>query len=174
MDTISQFLADDRVRTLAVLFGVFVALISIGTARSLARKKQAADLIFAVRTDSKMQEATECLKLHSNSDNMNIKSLANSRKNTEEAALIRYLANHFETLSVGIQNGIYDETMLKETWYNIVRNTYKHVRPYIEEVRLRDQKPTYYQEFEQLAVRWEANPLQTKKKWRQGFKWLVW
>lgn len=176
MEVLIKLAGDEHVRNVAIILGVLVAIFSIGTARSLARKKQAADLIFEARSDTKMQEAAECLKDHSCSDDKNIKALARGdSKNSSEAELVRYILNHFESVSVGIQNGIYDETMVKECWYTIVINTYGHVRPYIDEVRQRDQKPTYYQEFEQLALRWKDKPLQEKKKWRQGtLRWFVW
>lgn len=170
-----QFAGDERVRNAAIILGVGVAIVSIGTARALARKKQAADLIFAVRSDTKMQEAAECLKDHSCSHDKNIKVLAGPKKTSKEAELIRYLLNHFESLSVGIQNGIYDERMLKESWYTIVIKTYQQVRPYIEEIRARDQTLTYYQEFEQLAERWKKRPLKQKVRWRHGaFQWYLW
>jgi hypothetical protein len=73
------------------------------------------------------------------------------------------LLNHFELVSVGIQNKIYDETMIKESWCSIVCRTYKQASPYIDARRANSGCRTIYQEFEWLAKRWQDNPLQQKQ-----------
>jgi len=79
--------------------------------------------------------------------------------------MVRYVLNHWEYVSVGIQSGIYDEKMLKNASYNTVVSLFKYARPFIEAVRENNGRPTLYQEMQWLAERWEkAGP--PKKKGR--------
>lgn len=163
-----DLLADEHVRNGFIVLGVFVAMLSIATARSLARKKQAADLLFASRSDLKLQAGAVCIEQHHDSSDKNIRALAaKDRMHEDDAKTIRHILNHFELISVGIQNGIYDETIIKESWCGILVRTYEQALPFIQACRQRDGKETLYQEFEWLALRWKKNPLGTKSKMGQ-------
>lgn len=160
-----EFLADDKTRNLFVILGVFVAIISIATSRALARKKQAADLLFASRNDDKLQKAARCIEKHHDANDRNIRALAaKGRIEEEEPTLIRHLLNHFELISVGIQNGIYDERMIKESWCGIIVRTYDQSLPFIQACREQNARQTLYQELEWLALRWKKDPLTVKTK----------
>lgn len=161
----------ETIRNFAIVLGVMVGMASIGTARSIARKKQAADLLFASRANPVLQEAAQCINKHHNSKTSNLRVLTdpNVSEHEAEAKTIRVLLNHFELISVGIQSGIYDELMIKESWCNIVITTYDQALPFIQATRERDGKNTVYQEFELLAKRWKDNPLKLKRTW--GKSW---
>lgn len=90
--------------------------------------------------------------------------LANSEHAKEEnVEKIRYLLNHFERLSVGVQEGIYNEKMLRKSQYTIFTKTYDWAKPFIEGVREQTNSPTAFQEFEWLAKRWKGRPLKKRK-----------
>jgi hypothetical protein len=169
METITAILHAEGLRNFAILIGVLVAMVSIATARSLARKKQAADLLFQSRSIKELQLAAQCIEKHHNANDSNMRALANGSAQTEESALIRSLLNHFELISVGIQSGIYDERMIKESWCTIVTRTYDQALPFIQATRERDNKQTLYQEFELLAKRWKDCPLTAKRSWGQSW-----
>lgn len=158
-------------RNCVVLVGVLVAVISVLSARSIARKKQSADLLFDSRDDKELVEGLRTLaKLHDDSG-VNIRSFAlKANVDTEAAKAIRYVLNHYEYVSVGVQSGIYDEAMLKEGSYNTVVRLYQRAKPYIESVREVNGRPTIYQEFQWLAKRWEEKPIGERKKRR----WVFW
>lgn len=159
--SIVSILCSEGFRTFLIALGVLVAIISVVTARSLARKKQTADMLFASRSDSKLQEGYKHIADFHNGADKNIRTLADSK--TEEAYAVKYVLNHFELLSVGIQAGIYDEDMIKNSWCMIVCDTYERTQPLIKAVREK-QKTTVLQEFEWLATRWDKNPLKCRKK----------
>ena len=168
-----EFLADDTVRNLTVLVGVVVAIISIWTSRVVARRKQSADLLFASRGDPQLQAGAATILEHHLANDKNIRAVeSDANRDGLEAKAIRYVLNHFELVSVGIQNKIYDEAMIKESWCSIVCETYKQVTPYIEERRSVARKETIYQEFEWLAKRWKSHPLTVKepKRWWQFWR----
>jgi Domain of unknown function (DUF4760) len=62
-------------------------------------------------------------------------------------------------MSICINAGIYDEAMLKKSWYTLVMKTYECTQPMIAQARSTENKPTLLQEFESLAKKWEKNPL---------------
>jgi hypothetical protein len=144
--------------------GVTVAITSIKTARDLARKKQSADLMFNTRGDQTLQEGIRCIEKHHFANNSNIRAFAEpGAQPSEELAHIKYVLNHFEAISIGVQAGIYDEQMLKMSWYGIVTTTFEQSLPLIKAIRERDKKDTVLQEFEWLAKRWLAAPLAVKR-----------
>ena len=167
-------LANDSTRNVAVVMGVLVALTAVFTSRELARKKQSADILFATRGDTKLQDGHALLRTYHNAADKNIRTLADpALSESDEAKTIRYLLNHFEVISVGLRAGIFDEQMLKDSWYTMVIDTFDQAHPLIEALRKKSGKDTILQEFECLTKRWKDNPLKRKKHWPNGVRaWL--
>lgn len=156
-----EYFDGESLRNALVAFGVLVAVVSVHTARSIARRKQTADLLFASRGDSGLQEGYELISEYNAAPTKNIRSLGSDLAASEEAKKVRYVLNHFESVSVGIQAGIYDEDMLKKCWFTIVIRTYDQAHPMVIAMREKN-KPTILQEFEWLAARWKAKPLKSR------------
>lgn len=163
-ESLSAFICSDVFKNATVFAGVIVAVISVLTARSLARKKQAADLLFSSRNDDMLQKGLKHIREHHDAEDKNIRALADDAKyESDVCTAIRYVLNHFEHVSIGIKADIYDEQMLKDGWYNLVIGVYKKTRPLVEAIREKKQSNTLLQEFEWLAKRWEASPLKVRK-----------
>lgn len=156
-------LSSEELRNAAVVVGVIVAIASVFTAREMARKKQTADLLFGARNDKELQNGqTVILKYHDGNDK-NIRTLAEPENfNDPDAAAARYVLNHFEVVSIGVQAGIYDEDMLKRSWCNLLTTTYDRTEQLIKAVREKKKSPTALQEFQWLALRWKAAPLRKR------------
>ena len=163
--TIKETMAEDWFKGFLVMIGVIVAITSIASARTIARRKQTADLMFGTRADDNLSKGYKCLqRLHTAPDS-NMRSFASDEKsNSDDANSIRYVLNHWERVFVGVRQGIYDEKMLREANYNTVIRVWAQAKPYIEAVREAEQKPTYYQCLESAARRWKKNPLKLIKK----------
>ncbi len=86
------------------------------------------------------------------------------QKDTRECEHVRYVLNHYERIAIGIQEGIYDEVMLKKASYTSVRKLHDQAKPFIDGVRENESTKTYYQEFEWLVERWKNKPLKSKVK----------
>ncbi|WP_116866573.1 DUF4760 domain-containing protein [Pseudomonas syringae] len=158
------FLGSEILRNLLVLFGILVAIISVISVKRTAKRKQTADLLFGTRADEQLSTGYKLLqKLHDATD-LNMRAFANKEKNdSEETNSIRYVLNHWERVCVGINQEIYDETMLHSSSYSTIINIYDQALPFIQAVRENTGKATYYQELECLVVRWRSKPLAQKK-----------
>lgn len=160
-----SFLLSEGFRNLVIVLGVVVAVVSVVSARAIARKKQSADLLFDSRNDKELVEGMRLVSQLHEDTSVNMRCFAAKDKGgTTEAKAIRYVLNHYEYISVGIQAGIYDEQMLKEGSYNTVVRLYQRAKPFIEAVREVNNRETIYQEFQWLAKRWEETPLPSKRK----------
>lgn len=164
-ECLGRGIASEMFRNLSFLGGVAVAVVSVVSARSTARKKQAADMLLSSRCDKELMAGLRKLaKLHEDA-NVNLRKFAKQDEvDSEEAQSIRYILNHWEYVSVGIQSGIYDEGMIKEASWGTVTKLYERAKPFIEQVRLECNRHTIYQEFQWLAKRWEGSPLKSKKR----------
>jgi hypothetical protein len=150
---------------LIVLIGVVVAITSVLSARTIAQRKQTADLLFGTRADEKLSDGYKCLQRLHNAADTNMRALATpAKRESEEAHQVRYVLNHWERVFVGLRQGIYDEKMLRESNYNIVLKTWAQAKPYVEAVRESEQKLTYYQCLEKYAKRWKKRPLEILKQ----------
>ncbi|WP_024951913.1 DUF4760 domain-containing protein [Cobetia crustatorum] len=156
------------VRTTVMVLAVLVAVISVVSARNTAKKKQTADLLFAIRSDDRLIEASRTLKeLHHSNNNIRLWADPDRVCKTDEQEAqiqnIRYILNHYERLSVGLQAGIYHEDMLKKSQFTIITRTYEWAKPFMEGVRDKTNSPTAFQEFEWLANRWSKKKLNARK-----------
>lgn len=153
-------------RSVSFLGGVTVAIVSVLTVRATAKRKQSADLLFASRADKELMEGMRCLSaLHDRKDT-NIRAFAAKDQNgTPAAKNIRYVLNHWEYVSVGIQAGIYDEKMLRNASFNTLTGLHRYARPFIDALRESSGRATIYQEVQWLAERWDyQGPPQKKKR----------
>lgn len=164
---LATLLEAEWLRNTFFISGVIVAIVSVFVVRATAKRKQSADLLFASRADKELMAGMRCLtQLHNQADS-NIRTFAAKDKNgTDEAKSIRYVLNHWEYVSVGVQAGIYDEKMLWNASFSTVTALHRHARPFIDALREASGRATVYQEIQWLAERWEyiGPPLKKKRK----------
>ncbi|WP_122744482.1 DUF4760 domain-containing protein, partial [Pseudomonas viridiflava] len=67
--------------------------------------------------------------------------------------------------AVGIVQGIYHEEMLRQSNHSNVVSLYKKAKPFIDAVRYKEQKDTFYRHFEKMALSWDERPLKTLQTW---------
>ncbi|MCF3479581.1 DUF4760 domain-containing protein [Stenotrophomonas maltophilia] len=152
-------------RNVAFLVGVMVAVLSVISVRATARRKQSADVIFATRNDELLRKGIRLIREEALHENSNIRKYARAPEaQSENAAAIRYVLNHFEYVAVGIRNGIYDEGMFKEASYSTIMEIRRHSETYIADVRTEQKRDTIYQEFCWLCERWKKKPLKPRSK----------
>ncbi|MGY2258147.1 DUF4760 domain-containing protein [Pseudomonas sp. SDO55104_S430] len=164
-ETCKATMAQEWFKGFMVMTGVIVAITSVVSARTIARRKQTADLMFGTRADDNLSNGYKCLQRLHTDPGSNMRSFASDDKsNSDDANSIRYVLNHWERVFVGVRQGIYDEKMLREANYNTVIRVWAQAKPYVEAVREAAQKPTYYQCLESAAKGWKKKPLKVIKK----------
>lgn len=150
-----------KLQAILTVIGITIATISVVSVKATAKKKQTADYLLELRTDERLEKCIQKLRQIHGCENTNMLTLGRENKADDSAAQdLRYLLNHFERLSVGIQAKIYNENMIKKSQYSTIVRTYERSTQFIQGVR--ESSPTAYQEFEWLSKRWKKKPLKQR------------
>jgi hypothetical protein len=165
-------------QTLVLLGAAFFAYLAIKSSRAIEKKKAAANVLLASRRDRELSEGLKVItKIHEGDTNV-AKYAKKDHLDTPEAKSIKYALNHYEYVSVGINEKIFDESFLKSAVFTTVTKLYQRTKPFIEQSRETSGTKTIFQEFEGLASRWLADPLDQKsvtsvQENRKIRKWLA-
>lgn len=165
MEWIKGVLSAEAFRGAVIALGVVVAIVSVWTSRSIAKKKQVADMLFASRGDQQLQAGCRLVKSLNEDKTKNLGMLYGDDEHKPMVDQVLYVLNHFESVCVGIKNGIYDEKMVKDAWCTMMMTSYDHSEPLIKAVRKAHGKDTIFQEFEHLVSRWRKAPLIRRLSW---------
>ncbi len=150
-------------QTAMLALAAILAAIAVWRAGVIERRKAAAEVIFSSRRDDELRKAIRhVILLHAGDQNIARYAKAD-QLDTDASKLIRYALNHYEYISVGIQQHIYDEQIFFDSMHTTVKSLYSKTKPYIDEARGRLGAPTVYQEFEWLACRWKDRKVKPKK-----------
>lgn len=156
--------------------GATIAVLSIKSAREIARKKNAIDLVISAKQDDYQRESIKVIRDYHEDAHKDIVSLAHksSDDNVVKAQKhLRYILNYFEYISVGVRNKIYDEKIIKDSMFGTISKTYTQCKPYILKARELSSSNTIYQEFEALAQRW-AKPRNRLQALCDKNGWKLW
>lgn len=159
-----------------VFLGVVVAIFTIWYNVRTAKKTQTSIFLFESRTDKEYIESLHVLrKAHESGKSLRsyvfpCEGTKITDEEQEEKRKFQYILNFYERVAVGIQQGIYNEDMIKKTSYTTVIDTWNHAEPLIKAIREKINSETTYQEFEWLANRWKRSPLRmtSKRRWYQS------
>jgi Domain of unknown function (DUF4760) len=154
-------------QTFVLAAAAVFAWLAIRSARALERQKAAMHTIFANRQDKELTGAIRHIAaLHEGAKNM-ASYAKNENIDSEDSKLIRYALNHYEYVSVGIHQDIFDEEIYKSSLFTTVVRLYERTRPFIDQARREQlaqgaEAPTAFQDFERLACTWKESPLNKK------------
>ncbi|MEN4214151.1 DUF4760 domain-containing protein [Serratia marcescens] len=159
-----------------ILFGVIVAILTIIYNVRTAKKTQTANFLFESRTDKEYIESLHVLRrVYESRKSIRCyvfpgEGLKLSPEEEDEKRKFQYILNFYERVAVSIQQGIYNEDMIKKTSYTTVINTWDHTEELIKAIRKSINSDTTYQEFEWLVKRWKKSPLRStsKRRWYQS------
>lgn len=110
---------------------------------------------------TKGQQGAQALALVSDSATDEDKETLNS---------LRVVLNAFERMAIGVNNKVYDECLLFESYASFVIETHDNYQTYLQ--MKRDGKKSYYVNFCLMAEKWEVLRAQKKKpgqRWWHGF-----
>jgi LEA14-like dessication related protein len=155
----------------AILFVLMVtalaALWSIRSQKVISKKRATIDLMMKMKQDPSMEGVYSILTRVNNNSTESMETFAytNSDVCTIEAEKIRYLLNYYETISVGIKNGIYDESIIIDSRLSVMIMTFKFSRQYIAKVRELNKTSTAYVHFEERINKWRGKYPDKFKDW---------
>ena len=145
----------------AVLLSVFLSYYgivkSINSNRDNVKDRATITYLSERNKDDNFTNSVKLIFEHNNDINLDIKKFAVSEHKAEEsAAKIRYIANHYEYLAVGVFNDIYNEAVLKDSTKGTTLKVYEALEGYIRQVRIAQGAPNRYENFEKLANKWKS------------------
>ena len=160
LQSIYYFLFDNQlieatVLGLSVIVSYIGIVISVKSAR--ANVKDRATMTYLIER-SKEQKFTDSVRVIfdlNRKPDVDIAKYAKRENNhTPEAEAIRYIANQFEYLAIGVNLKIFNEKMLIKATKTTTIHVFGALERYILAMREGKNKHTY-QEFEDLAKRWK-------------------
>jgi hypothetical protein len=153
----------ELIRACTLAFGVLVAVVSVLEARRVARKKQTADTLLYSRSNEQVTAGLRFIREVHESPQKNMRALADDMAaNAEELGRMIVVLNFYETVAVGIREGIYDEAMWKRAQHRQIVVLWQRVEQLVKNLRTKQSHLTLYQELEILAKRWEGKPLKVE------------
>ncbi len=140
------------------------ALLTVLSVRFIERKKAAAEVLFRTKSDRKLSLALRKIgEIHHSQEKIAKYGAKPVGEDKVIGNLINYALTHFEYVSIGIQEGIYDQKIFKRSQYGTVMRLYERTKPFINVVRKEIGSETLYMEFEWLSCEWKKKPLKLKK-----------
>lgn len=170
LDTLATYLNIDKGALLAPLsvmassiLGAAIAMYTIYTHRKNLKLKNSMDFIDNFNKSELIGIAlVEVNKMHSKTDTQIQEHAQNV--DCDEYKYIRTVLNFFESMAICISRDIYDDTIIKEAVFTTVTNTWRTCKPFVEHRRKEKNNKTFFQELENLCLRWESKPLKSKLK----------
>jgi hypothetical protein len=121
-----------------------------------ARVTSLINLLLQQKSDVSLIEATR--RVHSLKANGTALSHHVNNDSEERKDILKVLNNQ-EFIAVGIRLKVFDENVYKQSQCTNLLRLWDVSRGFIHELRSADGKDTIFQDFEQLAVRWEEDPI---------------
>ncbi|KTB79061.1 DUF4760 domain-containing protein [Pseudomonas syringae pv. syringae] len=163
---LAELLAKEALRNVLLFCGVLTAIVSMYMVLATAKKKQTADLLFGCRLDEQLQLGNARIAaMHDAQSPMKDLLLSCNEADRKEKEAVKYVLNHWERVAVGIVQGIYHEEMLRQSNHSNVVSLYKKAKPFIDAVRYKEQKDTFYRHFEKMALSWDERPRKNLSTW---------
>ncbi|HEQ2047801.1 DUF4760 domain-containing protein [Raoultella planticola] len=160
------------VSAVAVSLGLFIAIATIIYNVNTARKVHTSVFLGESRFDVDYKKGlTTMRRIHeSNKAFRSYMYPSNGQADlTDEEKIekreIIYCLGFYERMAVSVKRKTYDETMIKEVFYSSVVNNYQISLPLIQAIREKENRTSYFKEYEWMAKRWKDCPLKDKDPW---------
>jgi len=150
--------APQWVAVLIAVGALVTAIVSISTQKKIARKRAATDFFLKTEMDretlesnKKYTDAVEKLKMIVTDSG----EMQNSFANSNEYWAIRDYLNLHELMSVGLLNGVFDNTVCYDFWSGELVQAYEDTLPLIKYVQKQKNGENAYSELTKIAKRWQ-------------------
>ena len=148
------------IQTAILAISAAAGLLIITTSRKQEERRATVDLIIDQKRDQELTEARRVIKeMHERLD-MNLSRYLQDTNSAEYKAILLAL-NTYEFVAAGVRTKAFDEVVYKRLRCSTVLRDWEAFRGFIIEFRnMHANKQTLFQDFEWLAKRWKAAPLE--------------
>ena len=144
----------------AIVLSGLIAAIAIYHNLSTARRRATIDVVMHEKMNPTLVAARKkVLALHENGAEF-IKFALKENAGSEETIAILAILNFREFVAAGIREKAFDEAMFKRIQFSVVTRDWKNCEGFVVELRKARNRPTLFQEYQWLAERWIADPLE--------------
>lgn len=141
----------------AVIVSAICAFSVVLVNRKIARRRATLDLILHIESDRELLEArNRFIKLKKSETRSHVWGTEDQR-DSEEATTIRTTLNINELVAVSICEGVIDECVYRRWFNKAYIGDYRAMTGYIQAVREYKKNPAIFKEFEELALKWDAD-----------------
>lgn len=130
---------------------------AIENADMKARQRAIIDLLIAQKSNNSFISASKVVRSLRENTQCQV-SIYVSTDNDTRSAILSVL-NQLEFIAVGIRLGVFDEALYKELSCSNVIETWRTVSGFVCELRRQTGFQTLFQDLEDLAKKWEKNPI---------------
>lgn len=158
------------------IIGLCITVLTIISWRNVSKKHKTLDVLNDADRDPRLTEAFKTIRWlnHEGKEENPAKYTHPTEQESQKAADIKYVLNHFERVCVGVHEGVYSEKIVWRTTHSVLVGAYNTCKPFIMECRRQTERGTLYIEIENLAERWSNKPLVSNHgKQRQSW-WHFW
>lgn len=149
------------VQTGAVILSALMAVLAILHNGRMTRKRTTIDVLLQENQDKQLIDAKfTVFNLATDKSNSFVQIYFDEKgKQSDTYKQITMLLNRYEFIAQSIRNRAFEEKIYKQMQYTNITRMWERVCPLVYEIRQRQNCPTFYQEFEWLAKRWQKKPL---------------
>lgn len=122
-----------------------------------ARQRAMIDLLIAQNANAQFIDSLKKVRLLREDIHSQVAKFVQTDDDTRSAILS--VLNQLEFIAVGIRLGVFDESIYKELSHSNVVETWRTVSGFVCELRRQTGFPTLFQDLEELAKKWEKNPI---------------
>ncbi len=138
------------IQTLALILGVGIGLCTLLRQKQDSKALSTFNMILHQRSDAELRRASSAIR-----DQDNVALL----KNQAHRHYVFKILNLRETVAIGINQGVLDENIYKQTFYSLVLKDWEDLKAVVYATRKEQKNDTLFQDFERLVIRWQKHPL---------------
>lgn len=141
---------------LGIIAAITIAIITIRTNRKISKERATLDTLFKIELDQEYIELRADFNIIVTDDNS--LALKNATLEPNQVKALKFILNLNELLALSIAEGSLDEQVYFKWCKGQMLRDWHLMKPFIADLRRSRSRPSIYENFEWLAVRWGGTP----------------
>lgn len=147
----------------AILAGTaIIGLWTLSTSQRQEKRRATVDVLLDTLRDPEFRAARTKVRQLVNAG-LNIPRLL-SDEGLADRLIILTILNRYEFMAAGLREGAFDTGIYQRMYHSNVLADWRDLHAFIVAYRAKRERPTTFQELEQLVEEWQANPLEVYEK----------